>query len=258
MDDRDFISQGIVEAIGAFALVFLGAGAIIMTEGDNLVAIALAHGLAIAIMIAAAGHISGGLFNPALTIGLLVTGRLSGQRGGVYLAAQFGGAVIAALALKAIFKPSMIDPVELGTPAVGANFEVLAAFLAELILTFFLMYVVYGAAVDKKGANVIAPLLIGLTITAGIVGLGAVSGAAMNPARWFGPAIVQGYFVDGWIYITAPFIGAVLAALLYSYLLLEATPALDVRRTQPSQQDDVTLHAGGERDRTTSRRRRRR
>jgi MIP family channel proteins len=229
-----------------------------MTGGRDLVAIAFAHGLAIAVMIAATGHISGGLFNPALTIGLAVSGRLSPNRAGIYLGAEFAGAVVAALALKVIFKSSMVDPVELGTPVVGANFEVLAALLAEMILTFFLMYVVYGAAVDKRGANVIAPLAIGLTITAGIFAMGAVSGGTMNPALWFGPALVQGYWTDGWIYLVGPIVGAALAAVLYGYMLIDTTPVLDTRRTPPSQQDEVTLHAGGERDRPPARRRRRR
>lgn len=227
-------------------------------SGANLVAIALAHGLAIAIMIAAAGHISGGLFNPALTIGLAITGRMTPQRTGIYLGAQFAGAVVAALALRTIFKPSQYDPVELGTPAVGFNYEVGAALLAEVIITFFLMLVVYGAAVDKRGANIVAPLLIGLTITAGIFAMGDVSGAAMNPARWFGPALVQGYWTDGWIYIVGPVVGAALAALLYSYFLLDRTALLDTRRTAAeAEQGETTLHTG-ERERTPARRRRRR
>jgi aquaporin Z len=257
LNDRDPISQAVVEFIGAFTLIFLGAGAIIMTGGENLVAIALAHGLAIAIMIAAAGHISGGFFNPALVIGVTITGRMTPQRMGIYLAAQFAGAIVAALALRTIFKPSQYDPVELGTPMVGANYEVGAALLIEIIMTFFLMFVVYGAAVDSKGANIIAPLAIGLTITADIFAGGAVSGAAMNPARWFGPALVQGFWDDGWIYIVGPVAGAALAALLYSYLLLDRTPMLTPRRTPPSEEGETTIHTG-ERERVPARRRRRR
>lgn len=261
LNDRDAISQAIVEFIGAFALIFLGAGAIIMTSasvaGANLVAIALAHGLAIAVMIAAAGHISGGFFNPALTIGAAITRRMTPQRAGIYVAAQFAGAIVAALALQVIFKPSQYDPVQLGTPAVGFNVAVGSALLAEVIITFFLMFVVFGAAIDAKGANIIASFAIGLTISAGVFAMGDVSGAAMNPARWLGPALVQGYWDDGWIYIVGPVVGAALAALLYNYFLLERGSMATPRRTPLAEEPETMTHAG-ERERTPARRRRRR
>ena len=118
---------------GLFAgLLGIGGGAIIMTAGENLVAIALAHGLAIGLMIAAAGHISGGVYNPALTVGLVATGRMPLNRGILYIVAQLAGAVVAALALKAIYDTSQVDAVNLGTPMVGARYEVSAALLAEI------------------------------------------------------------------------------------------------------------------------------
>ena len=220
MQDREALQQGIVEFIGTFALIFLGAGAIIMTGGENLVAIALAHGLAIAVMIAATGHISGGLFNPALTVGMAITRNLTPNRAVVYLVSQFLGGVVGALALVAIFSSSQVDAVELGTPALG-NIEVGAALLAEAIMTFFLMYVVFGSAVDQRSTKIIAPFAIGLTITADIFAFGAMTGAAMNPARWFGPALVQGFWDDGWVWIVGPIAGAAVSALLYHYVLIE-------------------------------------
>lgn len=250
MRDREALQQGVVEFIGTFALIFLGAGAIIMTGGENLVAIAFAHGLAIAIMIAATGHISGGLFNPALTVGMAITGKLAPDRAVVFLVSQLLGGVAGALALIAIFPSSQVDAVELGTPALG-NVEVMAAVLAEAILTFFLMYVVFGTAVDQRSNKAIAPLAIGLTITADIFALGAVTGAAMNPARWFGPALVQGFWDDGWVWLVGPIAGAAVAALVYDYILLDE----EIPGAAPVDDEGAQLP---ERERPSSRRRRRR
>lgn len=255
MQDREALQQGVVEFIGTFALIFLGAGAIIMTGGENLVAIAFAHGLAIAVMIAATGHISGGLFNPALTVGFAITGRLTPDRTAVYLVSQFLGSVAGALALIAIFSSSDVDAVELGTPALG-NIEVMAAVLAEVILTFFLMYVVFGAAVDQRGFKEVAPFAIGLTITADIFALGAMTGAAMNPARWFGPALVQGFWADGWVWLVGPIVGAAVAALLYQHLLMD-DPLPEAAPAAPDQARDDSAQQP-ERKRSSSRRRRRR
>jgi aquaporin TIP len=235
-DDRDLIRQAVVEFIGPFALVFIGVGAIISTAGDNLVAIALAHGLAIGLMVASAGHISGGVYNPALTIGLLVTGRLPGSRALMYIVAQLAGAVVASLALKAIFDGSQIDAVGLGVPIVAERYEVSAGLLAEIIGTFLLMYAVFGTAVDQRGAKAIAPLVIGLVITIDILAFGAVTGAAVNPARSFGPALVQGIWTDFWVYWVGPTIGAVLAALLHHHLLIPGriTPDAGEVRVEPT------------------------
>ncbi len=210
-----------MEFIGPFALVFLGAGSIIMTAGENLVAIALAHGLAIGIMVAAAGHISGGVYNPALAVGLAVTRKINIQQTVIFIAVQLLGGVAAALALLVIFPESEVDTVNLGVPAVGAAYTVSAAVVAEIIATFFLMWVVFGSAVDKRGANAIAGLVIGLTITADIFAIGAITGAAMNPARWFGPALVEGDWTNGWVWIIGPIVGAAIAAVIYQFVILD-------------------------------------
>lgn len=209
-----------MEFIGPFALVFIGAGSIIMTGGDNLVAIALAHGLAIAVMVAAAGHISGGLYNPALTVGLVVSKKMTVQRGGIFVVSELLGGLVAALALVVIYPSSQINAVDLGTPALGEGIGVGAAVFAELILTFFLMFVVFGVAIDPNSPKSIAPLAIGLTITADIFTMGAVTGAAMNPARAFGPALVQNFWADQWVYWVGPILGAAIAALLYNQFIL--------------------------------------
>lgn len=219
-DSYDAIRQAIVEFIGPFALMFIGGGSIIVTGGDNLLAIALAHGLAIAVMIASAGHISGGVFNPALTVGLVATGKMPVERGILYVLSQLAGATVAALALTVIFDASQIDAVQLGVPVVGDRYEVGAALLAETIATFFLMYAVFGAAVDPRGAKSIAPLVIGLVITVDILAIGPVSGAAMNPARALGPALIQGVWSDQCVYWIGPIVGALLAAVLFDKLLM--------------------------------------
>jgi MIP family channel proteins len=218
--DKDWYSRAIVEAVGTFALIFVGAGSIVATGGQNLVAIALAHGLAIGLMVAAAGQISGGLYNPALTVGLISARRMPLSRGIYYIVSQLIGATFAALALKTLFTPAAIDAVQLGTPALGAGVNAGSGMLAEFIMTFFLMYSVFGVAVDVRGARAIAGLVIGLTITMDVFVGGGLTGAAMNPARWFGPAVVQGVFADWWVYWVGPIIGAVLAAVLWNDVYL--------------------------------------
>jgi aquaporin TIP len=210
----------IVEFIGPFALVYMGAGAIIATGGKDLVAIALAHGLAIALLIASAGHISGGVYNPALTVGLVAARRLSVPLGIAYIIVQLLGGAVGAALLKLSFDAQAIDSVQLGTPLLGANVSAGQGVLVEAILTFFLMFAVFGTAIDPRGPKIIAGLVIGLIITMDIFAGGGLTGAAMNPARWFGPALIQGVWANGWVYWVGPIIGAVIAALLYTEVLM--------------------------------------
>ena len=215
----------IAEFVGTFTLIFLGVGAGIVSSGD-IVALALAHGLAIALMVTAVGHISGGHFNPAVTLAMLVTGRIEVPEAIRYWFAQIAGAAGAALVLLATLGSSIRDAgVNVGTPGIGAGFDAKNALVAEIVGTFFLVFVIFGVAVDKRGTfKILAGLPIGLMITADILALGGVSGAAVNPARWFGPAIVSFHFDDFWIWIAGPAIGALLAAFVYDNLLLRGTP----------------------------------
>jgi MIP family channel proteins len=218
--DGQLLKKAIVEFIGTFSLLFMGIGAIVMTGGTNLVAIAFAHGLAIGLLIMAAGHISGGFFNPAVTLGMLVTRRLSAYDTVVYIIAQLLGALAGTLFVIAAFPQSMRDAVNLGVPAVGAGYSTGNALIAEIVTTFFLIFVIFGVAVDQRSAKAVGGLAIGLTITMGIFATGAISGAAMNPARWFGPAIIGGHWDDFWIWIIGPIVGAVVAALVFNDVLL--------------------------------------
>jgi aquaporin TIP len=234
-NDRKDYGALIMEFVGPFALVFLGAGAIIQTQGQDLVAIALAHGLAIGLLVAAGGHISGGVFNPALAAGLMAAGKLPYLRGVLFVIAELLGATAAAALLKVVLPASLVDPVKLGTPLPGPGISTGEALVVEIVLTFFLMFVVFGVAVDKRGPATIAGLAIGLTITMDICMGAGISGAAMNPARSFGPALVQGEWTAAWVYWVGPIIGAVVAALLYTYVMLDRTPAdKPVALPQPS------------------------
>ncbi|HEX9766647.1 MAG TPA: aquaporin, partial [Nitriliruptorales bacterium] len=194
------------EFVGAFTLVFVGAGSIL--AGGDLVAVGLAHGLAIGVMVAAAGGISGGHFNPAVTIGVYITNKIETRAAAIYIGAQLAGGVVAALLLR-VALPGAIHG-ELGVPALGSGdvaggtWSVTSgqAILIEAILTFFLVFVIFGTAIDEESPfGGIAALAIGLTITLDIMMGGPLTGAAMNPARWFGPALAGGNWSDALVYI---------------------------------------------------------
>ena len=219
----------VAEFVGTFALIFFGAGTIIATQGQDLVAIALAHGLAIGIMVSVMAQLSGGVFNPALQISLWSNGKMTSVRTGVYIVAQMAGAVAAAYLLKYYFPGPAFDQVSGGIPAVAPGLALGKATLIEATTTFFLMWVVMGTAVDERGAFAkIAGLAIGLTITIDIFATGSLTGAAMNPARWFGPAVATGDYTNWWVWILGPIAGAVIAGVAYNYLFLRdqepATP----------------------------------
>lgn len=222
MEDRALMRSLIVEFIGAFTLTFAGAGAIVMTQGQDLVAIALAHGLAIGLMVMAAGHISGGHFNPAVSIAMLVTRRIEPNKALFYIIAQLAGALAAAGMLTLTFPDVLRNAagVNLGVPAVGPGYSTSNALIMEIVLTFFLVFVIFGTAVDNRTPKIVAGLCIGLTITMDIFGGGAVSGAAMNPSRWFGVAVVQQEWSDFWVWWVGPIVGAIIAAVLYNDVIL--------------------------------------
>ena len=178
-------------------------------------------------MVCALAHISGAHFNPAITLAMLVTGRVDMPEAVRYWASQLAGAAAAAICVLLTFGTDARDAAHgyLGTPDVGPTFNAGNALVAEIIATFFLVFVVFGVAVDKRGTfKAVAGLPIGLMITVDILAVGGVSGAAMNPARWFGPAIVSGHFDNFWIYLVGPAVGALLAAFVYDSLLLRGTP----------------------------------
>lgn len=215
------------EFLGTFALIFFGAGAVCVdwhlrsTGGLGLPEIALAHGLAIAIMVSAFGHISGGHFNPAVTIGFWVTKRLSTLDTLAYWAAQLVGAVAAAFLLKVIIPEETWRNVALGTPELMRDFPTWAALALEAVTTFFLVLVVFATAVDARGAfRAIGGFGIGLTITLGILVAGPFTGGALNPARAFGPALASSHWLNQGTYWVGPLGGGFVAGLLYDTLFL--------------------------------------
>jgi aquaporin Z len=213
------------EAIGTFTLIFAGAGSIIVNEathgGVSLLGIALAHGLAIGVMVSALGAMSGGHFNPGVTCGFLVSGRMPAARAVAYVIAQLAGATLGALALWAAYPHAAAVAVHLGTPSLAPGTSAAAGVLLEAIGTFFLVTVVFGTAVHP-GAPRLGGLAIGLTITMDILGFGALTGAAMNPARAFGPALMAGAWADQWVYWVGPLVGGGCAGALFSSLYLPA------------------------------------
>lgn len=232
------ISQGVVaEAIGTFALVFVGAGAIVMGAtmltgpGDpfdhgDLLAIALAHGLTIFAMVNAFGHISGGQFNPAVSLALLVSKKQDATTTGVFVLAQLLGAAVGALLLRFVatgWGDTALADTHVGIPALAAAVSPLQGVVLEVVLTFFLAVVVLGT-IDARSQARVGGLAIGMTVALDVLIGGPLTGAAMNPARWFGPALVDGFFANAWLYIVGPLAGGVLAGAIYGYFL-EREPA---------------------------------
>ncbi|MEP7198170.1 MAG: aquaporin, partial [Chloroflexota bacterium] len=209
----------LAELIGAFGWTFIGAGAI--ASGQNaLLGIALAHGLAVMTMIYALGHISGAHINPAVTLSLLVGGKIKLSDAIAYIIAQVIGATLAGFALLAFF-PDPSKASFLGTPTLNPNLNVGLAIFMEALLTFFLVLTVWGAAVDGRTAGPAVGLAIGMVVTMGVLIGGPHTGAALNPARALGPAIASGHLNDWYVYWIGPILGGIVAGLLYRNVFMQ-------------------------------------
>jgi len=219
---RDAWRHFAAEFIGTFALVFVGSGAIMTAKASQssagLVEVALAHGIILAVMVSALMRISGH-FNPAVTLGFLVTSRIEAMMAALYIVAQVLGAVIAAYALKATFPEVVFVATRGGGQTIALDITGVQAFALEAIATFFLVFVIFGTAVDLRGPK-IGGLAIGLTIAADILAIGPMTGASMNPARSFGPAVASGVYEAQLLYWFAPITGGLIAALLYEFLFM--------------------------------------
>ena len=221
---RDAWRHVIAEFIGTFALVFVGSGAIIHARtpgsGVGLLEVALAHGLILAVMVSALMRISGH-FNPAVTLTMLATKRIEATMAGLYVVAQMLGAIAGAYALKAAFSSATFAATRGGGLTIALDVTGGQAFLLEAIATFFLVFVVYGTAVDLRGPK-IGGLAIGFVVAADILAIGSLTGASMNPARSFGPAVATGIYEAQLLYLIAPIVGALAAGLLYEYLFMRS------------------------------------
>jgi MIP family channel proteins len=220
-------SKLLAEFIGTFALIFIGAGAgAVVGDGvglPGLIAIAFAHGLTVMAFAFAYGSVSGGHFNPSVTVGVLAAGAMGTGEAIGYIVSQLVGGVAGALFLSAVLGGTATG---LGTPALAHNLALgatsltitpAAGFMIEAALAFFLVTVVLSTAVAGRAGN-LAPLAIGMTLTLNIIMGGALTGAAFNPARALGPMVATGNFNNAWLYLTAPIVGAIVAALLHTGL----------------------------------------
>jgi MIP family channel proteins len=227
---RDRTAAALVaEALGTFLFFFVGAGSVVLGDylaanggtSPGLLGVALAHGLALAVVVSSLGAVSGGHFNPAVTLAVWIMGKITPMRAGLYVAAQLVGALAAGLGLKAVFADSW-QPSNIGTPALGAGITPALGIGIEAVLTALLVLAVIGTAVDPRGPK-IGGLAIGRAVAADILVGGPLTGAAMNPARWFGPALAAGAYADWYVWWIGPAIGAAAAALIYRSTLAEAT-----------------------------------
>ncbi len=229
------------EFIATGLFVFLGTGSVVVAKANLIetgfsastppptfiIAVALAHGLAIALLVAATAKISGGHINPAVSFAAALTGKMKVSTAGLYVAGQLVAAILASLLLKAV----IAGPFEQGLGAHGLGSPLLledqvgdgagAGLLVETVLTFVLVFVVFATAMDPKGLAHLAPAAIGLAVLVDhLVGI-PLTGASMNPARSFGPAVVANVWTDHWIYWLGPLIGAGIAALVYEFAFLQ-------------------------------------
>jgi aquaporin Z len=232
------------EAIGTFALCFIGAGSICLTtwqgsSGPGLLGVAMAHGIILAIAVSATMNTSGGHLNPAVTIAMLTTRRIGAGDAIAYILAQILGAMLAGVLVFIIFDgistgqgSRVVASASLGTPSYDPDSITMGkAVLVEAMLTFLLVFAIFGTAVDPRAPK-IGGFGIGLTIAADILMGGPLTGAAMNPARTFGPGVVawnrglmDQFWTQHWVYWVGPVAGAVLAAFIYDGLIMDKRPA---------------------------------
>jgi MIP family channel proteins len=213
----------LAELIGTFILVLAGTAVataatlkqpIAGSPLDSL-AVALAFGLALAAIVAAMGHVSGAHVNPAVTLGLAATGKFPWKGVPAYLAAQLGGALLAALSVWVVFGSKAQSQAKLGATYPTDAATIGQALLVEAIITFVLVYIVLAVATDERAPSQAAPLAVGFALFVGVIVGGPISGGSVNPARSLGPMIAAGDLSYFWIYILGPVAGGVIAALLY-------------------------------------------
>jgi aquaporin Z len=214
----------VAELVGTFLFVLAGTASIVAnastpTQALGAVGIAAAHGVALAVLVTATMNISGGHLNPAVTVGMWVVRRIDLKTAGLYIAAQLLGAVFAALLVKGVLPWGAVNATSGGTPQLSSHIGWPQAFVLETLFTFFLVSAIFGTAVSAEAPKV-GGFGIGLTVFVAALAIGPYTGAALNPARAFGPALVfREWHTQAWYWI-GPLLGAVLAALLWDKVLL--------------------------------------
>ena len=215
METLSIWRRSAAECLGAFALVTGGCGAIVVNQATGAlghVGVAASFGLVIMVMIAAVGHLSGAHFNPAVTVAFAVTRHFPWRDVPLYVVGQLLGAVGGALVLRAFFGA------EAGLGVTAPSGSLMQALGVEVLLTAVLMFVITSVATDTRAVGQLAAIAIGGTVALDALWGGPITGASMNPARSFGPALVAGVWRDQWIYWLAPLVGASLGAFLYQAL----------------------------------------
>ena len=220
---RDSWRHFVAEFVGMFGFVFVGGASIMLAKDtgspSGLLEIALAHGLMMAVLVSALMRVSGH-FNPAVTIGFLVTKRIEPIMAAVYIIAQTMGSILGAYFLKWTFPFTLFDATHGGGQSLALQVSGGQGFALEAVATFFLVLTVFGTVVDPKAPR-IGGLAIGFVIAADILAIGPLTGGSMNPARSFGPAVASGFFEAQLLYLTAPIVGGIVAAILYDYLFIK-------------------------------------
>lgn len=217
------LRRSVAEGVGTFALVFIGVGSVATTYYPDakygVLGIAIAHAMVLSVMVTATMAISGGHLNPAVSIGLWVARRTNSRTTGAYIVAQLTGAVLAAYLLHTLYPVSVMRAVVGGVPKLANSIHLGQAIVIEAVLTFFLVSAVFGTCVNAEAPNV-GGFGIGLVLLFDILVGGPLTGAAMNPARAFGPALAAGQWTAHIVWWVGPILGAIAAALLWEHVLL--------------------------------------
>ncbi|MDR4509075.1 MAG: aquaporin [Candidatus Brocadiaceae bacterium] len=224
----DAYKKYIAEFVGTFALVFIAAGAVcadfylrrVGGQGLGLLGIAIAYGVSMIAIIYTISYVSGSHINPAVTISFWLTKRMDPNTAILYILSQIVGASLAGLALQTLF-PDALNSVYLGTSMLSAGVSIERGILMEFIISFLLIFTIYGTLVDKRASAGFAGIAIGMVVLFGVIIGGTISGGAMNPARVFGPAIASGQFSHHYVWWIGPILGGIAAGILYDTLFSE-------------------------------------
>ena len=222
--------QLIFEALGTFALCYVGGWSVewSMNNQASVTAVALAHGFVLGLFVYLGASISGGHLNPAVTIALCITGYHKVQDAIMYVLAQLGGSIVAGVCLFILRPNFMLESKQslLGHPSLPPNVEPIIGFLCEAIATGMLVLCVFSAGIHKKAPEAVVGTMVGASLVLGVLSIGNTTGAALNPARVFGPAILSGRVGERghMIYYFGPISGGIVAALFYKFFFIYGNP----------------------------------